>query len=222
MVSMLKTARVRRFAAGGLAGAVLLAVLPAGAGAQESTSEPLAMELAELMSSAQLDAVAGADASEENRFVAALAFPGQLLVVSARYEVPVYITDRIAARQFRDIYIDLNSRSMAGTKVLVTDSGANGLHATGDTVDMVDDGSGIFRLDGEWRDKDMSRSEYEAGRRGGGRPVCTDAERADRRGEPVARPLNGGQGEHSAPRRERRGAMGSPQADAGGLGRSPI
>ena len=30
------------------------------------------------------------------------------------------------------------------------------------------------------------------------------------------------QGAHSAPRRERRGAKGSPQADAGGLGRSPI
>jgi hypothetical protein len=162
MVSRLKAARLRRFAACGLAGAVVLAVLPARAAAQGSTSEPLAMELSELMSSAQLDAVAGPDPSEENRFVAALAFPGQLLVVSARYEVPVYIEQRIAAGQFRDIYIDLNSRSIAGSKVLVTDSGANGLHATGDTVDMVDDGSGIFRLDGEWRDKDMSRSEYEA------------------------------------------------------------
>ena len=30
------------------------------------------------------------------------------------------------------------------------------------------------------------------------------------------------QGAHRAPRRERRGAQGSPQADAGGLGRSPI
>ena len=30
------------------------------------------------------------------------------------------------------------------------------------------------------------------------------------------------EGAHGAPRRERRGAMGSPQADAGGLGRSPI
>lgn len=162
MVSMLKTARSRRFVVGCLAGAVVLAMLPARAAAQESTSEPLAMELAELMSSGQLDAMAGRDASEENRYVAVLAFPGQLLVVSARYEVPVYIEQRIAAGQFRDIYIDLNSRSIAGTKVLVTDSGANGLHATGDTVDMVDDGSGIFRLDGEWRDKDMSRSEYEA------------------------------------------------------------
>ena len=161
MVSMLKTARSRRVVVGCLAGAVVLAMLPAHAAAQESTSEPLALELAELLSSAQLDAVAGPDASGENRFVAALAFPGQLLVVAAQYEVPVYIEQRIAAGQFRDIYIDLNSRSIAGTKVLVTDSGANGLHATGDTVDMVDDGSGIFRLDGEWDDKDMSRSEYE-------------------------------------------------------------
>ena len=32
----------------------------------------------------------------------------------------------------------------------------------------------------------------------------------------------GTQGAHSAPRRERRGAQGSPQADAGGSGRSPV
>ena len=30
------------------------------------------------------------------------------------------------------------------------------------------------------------------------------------------------EGAHSAPRRERRGAVGSPQADAGGSGRSPV
>ena len=119
------------------------------------------MQLAELLSSAQLDAVAGRDASDENRFVAALAFPGQLLVVSARYEAPVYIERKLDAGQFREIYIDLNSASIAGTRVLVTDSGANGLHAAGDTVDMVDDGAGIFRLDGDWRDQEMSRSEYE-------------------------------------------------------------
>ncbi len=37
---------------------------------------------------------------------------------------------------------------------------------------------------------------------------------------PAAR--SGAQGAHSAPRRERRGAQGSPQADAGGSGRSPV
>lgn len=161
MASRFGTARLRGFAKGGVVAAVACALLPAAAAAQQSASEPLAMQLAELLSSAQLDAVAGRDASDENRFVAALAFPGQLLVVSARYEVPVYIERKLDAGQFREIYIDLNSASIAGTRVLVTDSGANGLHATGDTVDMVDDGADIFRLDGDWRDKEMSRAEYE-------------------------------------------------------------
>ena len=51
-------------------------------------------------------------------------------------------------RGLRDVYIDLNTASIDGTKVLVTDVGANGLLANDAGVDMYDDGSGILRLDG--------------------------------------------------------------------------
>ena len=63
----------------------------------DSMSAPLASELAEILSSRQLDAVAAryTEGSETDRFVAALAFPGQLLVVSARYEAPVYVVQKI-------------------------------------------------------------------------------------------------------------------------------
>ena len=138
--------------------ACLLLWIPAAA--QTPASAPLAAQLAELMSGAQLDAVAGHAGEDEDRFVAALAFPGQLLVVSARYEVPIYMEEKIENGQFRDVYIDLNAASIAGTKVLVTDAGADGLHASDDAVDMFDDGSGVLHLNGDWEAQNMSRDDY--------------------------------------------------------------
>ena len=70
------------------------------AGAQESQSAPLATELSEVMAAGQLGAIAAKDASDEGRYVAALGFPGQLLVVSARYEVPLYVDEKIENREF--------------------------------------------------------------------------------------------------------------------------
>ena len=55
------------------------------------------------MTNAELDALAGRDPTGEDRFVAALAFPGQLLVVSARYEVPIYVEDKIAKGEYREV-----------------------------------------------------------------------------------------------------------------------
>ena len=155
---MVRTAVFRWSVAGLLVGACVLLAGPARA--QDSASAPLAVQLAELMSNSQLEAVAGKDSADADRFVAALAFPGQLLVVSARYEVPVYVEDKIANGQFRDVYIDLNAASIAGTKILVTDAGANGLLARDDTVDMFDGGSGAFQFDGDWGAKRMSEEDY--------------------------------------------------------------
>ena len=155
---MLRTVLCRWPIANGLVAAFVLLSGPAAA--QESASAPLAAQLAELMSSSQLEAVAGKDSTDEDRYVAGLAFPGQLLVVSARYEVPIYIEEKIATRQFREVYIDLNTASIAGTKVLVTDAGANGLRASDDAVDMFDGGSGVLRLSGDWGAQNMSQSDY--------------------------------------------------------------
>ena len=133
---MWKTARLRWFVAALLVLAYVLAAGPAGA--QDSTSAALAAQLAELMTNAELDALAGTDSTGEDRFVAALVFPGQLLVVSARYEVPIYVEDKIANGEYREVYIDLNAASIGGTKVLVVDVGANGLRTTAATVDLFD------------------------------------------------------------------------------------
>ena len=103
---------------------VLAAVALAGqAQAQESESAPLAAELAELLSASGMGAIAARDTADEDRFVAALAFPGTLLVVSARLEVALYVEQKIADGQYREAYIDLNAASIPETKVLITDTG---------------------------------------------------------------------------------------------------
>ena len=130
--------------------AALAAVLVAGqVRAQESESAPLATELAELLTAAGLGAIAARDTADEDRFVAALSFPGSLLVVSARYEVPIYVEQKIADAEYREVYIDLNAASIPQTKVLITDTGADGLSSDEDSADMVDTGSGPARYDGD-------------------------------------------------------------------------
>ena len=128
----------------------LAAVVVAGqVQAQESESAPLATELAELLTAAGLGAIAARDTADEDRFVAALSFPGSLLVVSARYEVPIYVEQKIADAEYREVYIDLNAASIPQTKVLITDTGADGLSSDEDSADMVDTGSGPARYDGD-------------------------------------------------------------------------
>ena len=130
------------------------------AAGQESTSSALAVQLAEIMTSGQLDAVAARDSEENDRFVAALAFPGQLLVVSARYEVPLYVEEKITKGEYREVYIDLNAASISDSKVLITDSGANGLAVQGERIDIYDVGSRLVRFDGDWAGQQMSEEEY--------------------------------------------------------------
>ena len=124
-------------------------VLAGQAQAQESESAPLAAELAELLSAAGMGAIAARDTADEDRFVAALAFPGTLLVVSARLEVALYVEQKIAEGEYREAYIDLNAASIPETKVLITDTGADGLSGGDDSADMVDTGSGAARYDGD-------------------------------------------------------------------------
>src|SRR5262245_66592 len=98
--------------------------------AQESKSAAAAKELVQALDTAKLDAIAAADPSDPGTFVAALYFAGsQILVVSAKYAAPPLLNTKIANKEFREIYIDLNSASVAGTKVFVIDQGINGLVA---------------------------------------------------------------------------------------------
>lgn len=131
------------------AACALVVVVGAGAPALAQESAELATELAKLLEANGLDAIAARDTEGTDRFVAALAPPGLLLVVSARYEVPMYVEAKIESAQYREVYIDLNAASIPETKVLITDAGADGLSTADDAGDMLDTGSGPSKFDGE-------------------------------------------------------------------------
>jgi hypothetical protein len=131
--------------------------------AQESRSVALVKELTTLLESKKLDSIAARAATGSDQYVAALYFPGQLLVVSARYSVPPVLNEKIARNEFKDVYIDLNAASIPESKVLISDLGADGLRPKReanqpfDTQDM--NGRGI-RFDGNWREDKMSEADY--------------------------------------------------------------
>ena len=127
----------------------VLAVLLNSSNGYAQQSAALAEELAQLLNGAQLDAIAAKDSEGTDRYVAALAFPGQLIVVSARYEVPMYVEAKISNGEYREVYLDLNGASIPDTKVLITDVGADGLMSGDETADMVDTGSGPALFDGD-------------------------------------------------------------------------
>jgi hypothetical protein len=137
-------------------------VLPALANAQASRSAPLAKQLAQLLEEKKLDSVAAAVPNEEGRYVAALFFPNlQFLVVSARYSAPVFIEEKLRNREFREIYIDLNSASIAGSKVFFEDLHADGLTAQPDgPADSFEADGKRFVFDGEARKQKLSEKEY--------------------------------------------------------------
>src|SRR5262245_59867744 len=132
--------------------------------AQESKSAAVAKELVKALDASKLEAIAAADPSDPGTFVAALYFPGsQILVVSAKYSAPPLLNDKIASKEFRDIYIDLNSASVAGTKVFVIVQGIDGLVAKpdgGQAADTYENGKTTLAFDGDYRKAKMSEDDY--------------------------------------------------------------
>jgi hypothetical protein len=156
-----------------LAGAIVIAAtvaslcVPATGAAQQlaSKSAPLAKELTALLDQKKMDAVAARDPSTPDYYVGALYFPGlQLLVVSAKYAVALYITEKIAKKDYREVYIDLNSASVQGTKNFIEDLKADGLlpERSGDEpFDIVEMGGKRTMLDGEYKKQQLSEKDYQ-------------------------------------------------------------
>ncbi len=140
----------------------LLAVLPSVAFAQESKSIPLVKELTTLLEQGKLDSIAAKDPSAPDVFVAALYFQGsQLLVVQARYAVPQLLTEKITKKEFRDIYTDLNSACIEGSRLLVIDIGADGLKPRKEEnhFDQCDIGPRSYSFDGDWKKQKLNSEE---------------------------------------------------------------
>src|SRR5262245_57736571 len=140
-----------------------MAAAPSLVLAQESKSATLATELAKLLDSRRLDSIATRGAAPDE-FIGALYFPGsQLLVVGAKYSSPDRMKQLLDAKNYRDVYIDLNSASVPQTKVFVSDLGVNGLrfdregNQPWDTVDLA---GKSYSFDGDWGKAKISRDEY--------------------------------------------------------------
>jgi hypothetical protein len=150
-------------ARGGLAG-VLAMALSAGAQAQDSKSAALAKQLAAALDAAKLDSIAAKDPTTPDVFVAALYFPGvQLLVVSAKYTVPALLVEKLGSKQYRDVYIDLNSASVPESKVFITDLGIDGLKADrneNQPYDTYEAGGKQTAFDGDWKKQKLTHEEY--------------------------------------------------------------
>lgn len=117
---------------------VILATLsvPSRAAAEPSRSTAPAAELTQLLTARGLDAVAAADPSAPDRFVAALVYPKvQLLVVATRYPAPALMLQQIAAKQYHDVYMALQQTGIADGKIFFQDLGTPGLGGEG--VDLL-------------------------------------------------------------------------------------
>jgi hypothetical protein len=155
---------VRLRAVSGVCAALLLITAADAAEQPASKSSSAAKALAAALDAAKLDAIAAADPADPQTFVAALYMQGaQILVVSAKYSAPPLLLDKMKAKNYRDIYIDLNSASVAGTKIFCIDQGIDGLvfDPDGDqAADTWENGSKQIAFDGEWRKAKMSEEEY--------------------------------------------------------------
>ncbi|HEY2432379.1 MAG TPA: hypothetical protein VGI12_06860 [Vicinamibacterales bacterium] len=147
--------------------AVLVALVlaaPAVARAQDAKSPELAKQLAQLLDEKKLDAIAAADPQAPGAFAAALYYPGtELLVVSAKYAAPSILNDELAKKDYHEVYVNLSSASVAGSKTFVMDMLADGLVAKpkGDTpADSVERHAGTISFDGEPKKAKMSEADY--------------------------------------------------------------
>jgi len=146
---------------------VLVAAVLAAPGAvlaQDAKSGELARQLTQLLDQKKLDAVASADAQTPGAYVAALYFPGtQLLVVSAKYAAPAIMNEKLTKKDYHDIYVDLSSASVAGSKVFVMDTFGDGLVAKpkGDTpADSIERNGTMVSFEGDPKKAKQSEADY--------------------------------------------------------------
>ena len=97
-----------------------------------------------------------------DEFAATLTFPGQLIVVWAKFAAPAVLNEKIINRSYREAYIDLNSASDPASRHFVTDLGADGMRRGGKNQpsDSHDIGPKSIRFDGSWREDKMSEQDY--------------------------------------------------------------
>jgi hypothetical protein len=135
--------------------------------AADFASADAARQLTRALDAAGVTAIAAADPAEPGRFVAALYIPGsQLLVVSARHPSVDGVAHRIATRQYREVYLDLQGSPTLQGKFFVQDAAADGILSAegngGDLDVLYEDGVTQTLFNGDSEAQDLTSSEYEA------------------------------------------------------------
>ena len=137
-----------------------MAAAPAG---RTVRSAALAKQLSAALVEHKLEAIAARDPEGADRFVAALFFPdSQLLVISATYPSPSLLEQKLAQRNYRDVYLDLGTSQFAKTSVFFQDMKADGLcDDRNQTADILYEGGASTIFDGDWKSHGSSQQEYE-------------------------------------------------------------
>ncbi|HWK08649.1 MAG TPA: hypothetical protein VNR64_01265, partial [Vicinamibacterales bacterium] len=81
----------------------------------------------------------------------------------AKYAAPPLLNEKIGNKNYRDVYIDLNSASVAGSKMLVEDLQADGLVARpsdNQPADNYEMGGKSVVFNGDWKNAKMSEADY--------------------------------------------------------------
>jgi len=146
------------------AAVVLVFTCSAPSWAQEPKSAAAAKELAQLMTSQKLDSIAARMEDDHDQFVSAMSFPGSLMVVWAKTTAPAVVNEKLIRKEYKEVYMDLNSASIPDSKHFVTDIGADGLKfkpdSKGGPADSHDSGGKSLRFDGNWKEDKMSEADY--------------------------------------------------------------
>jgi len=146
-----------------VAAVLVAASIAVPAFAQESKSAALAKQLTAALDAGKLDCIAAQDPNAPDIFVAALYFPGSLLVVSGKYSVPQLLSERLLKKEYRDVYMDLNGAASAYTKVFIQDPGADGLRAKREenqAFDIVEIAGKQIMFNSDWKGQKLSEQDY--------------------------------------------------------------
>jgi hypothetical protein len=146
-------------------GIVLLLCAPLAAAPPERTvrSAALAKQLGTALLEHKLGAIAARDPEGADRFVAALFFPdSQLLVISGNYPSPSLLDEKLAQKDYREVYLDLGTTQFANTSMFVQDMKADGLCDGRDqTADILYEGPAPTVFDGDWKRHGLSEHAYQ-------------------------------------------------------------
>ena len=97
-------------------------------------------------------------------YIGALYIPNfQLLVIANSYAAPTLLDTRLTKKEYRDVYIDLNSATTAATRLFVEDLGADGVKAKREDnqgFDAVENNGSRTIFDGDWKKQKMSEEDY--------------------------------------------------------------